>query len=199
MSKGEIKTLYIYPDRHAVAVFEEYHTKSGRRNEWVEVYENIVDYINWHGTSQFPKNWKDLPEDEQARLRAIEDRDRDGFRLIVSRDSIPLVMKAHGLEVWDNNSCDINDERGVTVRTVHVYMGGNKGGFTMDSVYLHGKPLHETCVIQVPSREDGKFGGTLNAGDKAPTFEEHAAMNQWGTFDCKVAKVHRVAKEGSPA
>jgi hypothetical protein len=198
MGKPKMTVLYVYPDKHGVAVFEQHHAASGKHLQWVEVYEKVVDYIHWHGTSQFPKNWKELSEEEKTRLRAIEDRDREGFRLIVRGDSIPLVMKAHGLDVWDNNHSDANDERGITVRTVHVYMGGNKGGFTMDSVYLHGKPVHETCVIQVPSREDGKFGGKLNAGDKAPTFEEHASKSEWS--DYKVAKVHRVTKPaGQPS
>lgn len=44
MSKrAQLKSVYLYPDNHAVAIFSEKHAESGDEVRWVEVYERWVE------------------------------------------------------------------------------------------------------------------------------------------------------------
>lgn len=188
MAKAKPKTLYLYPDKHAVLVFEERHPKSGATNKWVEIIEKLDLSIHFHASS---KRHADMNDEEKAGADEIERKDRENFCLVFSDHVIGLVMKARSLEVWDNNQSKANTERGITVRTIHVYM--KDGDFTLDDISMHGNGIHSSGgYILVPSR-DRHF-------DHAKTFDEHAASKTFGFEDIRVAKIQHVAKpEGSPA
>jgi len=181
------KTMYLYPDKHAVLVFEERHPKSGADNRWAEIIEKIDLNISFHATNQRRDGM-----DDTAKKRAdeIERKDRENFCLVFSRGSIGLVMKAKSIEVWDDNHSPALRERGITCRTIHVYT--KDGDFTLDDIDMNGQGIHSSDgYILVPSRD--------RHYEHAATFDEHVASKTFGSEKLNVAKVHRVAREGSPA
>ncbi len=116
MAKAKMKHAYLYHDGHGVGVFEETHSKSGARVEWVEVWEKFADcYISQH-----------VPD-------SARDKDNNGLWRIILSGGLPgLVRKAKHLAVWEDNSSEKTKSMGIRVHSLVVTL--KDGDFTVNDI-----------------------------------------------------------------
>lgn len=150
MSKANLKTLYIYPDKHAVAIFEETHTRSGKTIEWAEVFQRYGNFaLSFHG----------------------ETEDRDAFRLVISGGLLGFIKKATHLDVWDDNNTTNSKTLNLNIRTLGV--STKDGHFSVHDIDgLISGDAHIQAKSRIPDlpistfEEDAKLGsfgyGRLN-------------------------------------
>ena len=114
--KAKLRTVYLFPDGHAVGVFEDRHARSGAKVEWVEVFEK---FFNGNVSANVP------------------DEDRDNYRLVLSGGLPGLVRKATHLDLWEDNSSEASKAKGMKIRTLTVYLkDGNFSVHEIDALIL---------------------------------------------------------------
>jgi hypothetical protein len=163
-SKATLKTLYLYADGHGVGIFEEKHDKSGTSVEWVEIFEKVMPtgYLHFYGS----------------------DESRHAYRVVLSHGLIGLVQKAKGLEIWENNSSEASKEKGIHIKTIHLYM--KEGNVSIHDVYQNGTGLC-SCDFFLQTK-------LSNPDINYPTFEETIKATSWGFQKLNITAVHRVEK-----
>lgn len=161
--KATLETVYLYPDGHAVAVYRQYHAKSGKDVQWVELHERWMP-------NAFVPQWN--ASDKGPDGRALGARGR----IILKGRVATLVRKATHLSVYRENNSQALDRLGLTQRSLIVTVPG--GEFSLD--YIEGVTSGDFTI------QDACFDGS----DVSERWEDVKHAREWGTS--RVAKVHPV-------
>lgn len=107
-----LETTYLYPDNHAICIFEEHHATSGSTVKWAEVFERFIE----SGHLEMPQEG----------------------RIILSRSLANLVRKARHVKVWKDNSSTATKNAGYIVQTLAVSTKDGEFDVTYIEGLMHG-------------------------------------------------------------
>lgn len=168
--KASLETVYLYPDGHAVAVYRQYHAKSGKDVQWVELHERWMPHA-------FVPQWNASDKDANGKPKGPHGR------IILKGRVAPLFRKATHLSVYRENNSEALERLGLTQRTLVVTLPG--GEFSLDYI--------ERATSGDFTLQDYCFDGS----DVSQRWEDVQNIERWG--DYRVAKIHRVKSEETEA